>query len=191
MSFLANTAFLPRKWNNRNNDLQNITGRFGTQSGTIFTGADCSSGLLCRIIGAYSTGVAKLSQATNGADEIYACNPSDVNRVSQGENLWAVGSNDLGLGLAANVSGTFTKLIPGETYSFGAGNFSTEPQNTEPYVLIASGRLVASENIPSTASTIYFKHDALLPADTFTQGNTGVFKRYNLLCLRTPDYIEE
>ena len=191
MSFLENTAFLPRKWNNRNNDLQNITGRFGSVSGSTFTPADCSSGFLCTVVGAFAPNVAKLVTASSGANEIYACNPSDVNRVAQGENLWAVGSNDLGLGLAANVSGTFTKLIPGETYSFGAGNYSAAPTSEKPYALISSGRLVASEDPPTAASTIYFKRDEMMNEDTFTQGNTGVFSRYNLVCLKTPDYIEE
>ena len=45
MAFTASTAFLPRMWNNRNDELQNIPGLYGSVSGTSFITADADAGL--------------------------------------------------------------------------------------------------------------------------------------------------
>ena len=47
MAFTASTAFLPRMWNNRNDDLQNIPGLYGSVSGASFITADADAGLAC------------------------------------------------------------------------------------------------------------------------------------------------
>ena len=46
MSFTAKTAFQPRMWNNRHNDLQNVAGEFGamvSETGRLPTAAPVCS----------------------------------------------------------------------------------------------------------------------------------------------------
>lgn len=47
MSYIANTAFEVYVSNSKRNDLQNITGKFGSFSGATFTPDVCSAGFLC------------------------------------------------------------------------------------------------------------------------------------------------
>ena len=158
MAFTASTAFLPRMWNNRNDDLQNIPGL---------------------IVG----GGYQMTIATNGAKDIYFCNQGDVQRVPFGvDKLFAVGVETLGLGAPAGELCTYTKAIPGETYAFGPGNFSTIVTTTNKYATVSNGYLVGSSSAPSAAGTIYFELDAGLGIDVFTEANYGAFSRYNMLC---------
>ena len=66
MAFTEKTAFLPRMWNNRNDDLQNIAGKFGSLSGTTFTPADCSAGFICNKGAHMATGGYQMTAAADG-----------------------------------------------------------------------------------------------------------------------------
>jgi hypothetical protein len=183
MAFTASTAFLPRMWNNRNDDLQNIPGLYGSVSGTSFITADTDAGLCCFKGDHMVGGGYQMTIATNGAKDIYFCNQGDVQRVPFGvDKLFAVGVETLGLGAPAGDLCTYTKAIPGETYAFGPGNFSTIVTTTNKYATVSNGYLVGSSSAPSVAGTIYFELDAALGIDVFTEANYGAFSRYNLLC---------
>lgn len=183
MSFIANTAFQFRMTNNRYNDLQNIAGRYGSLSGTVFTGADCSAGLVCEKGAHIPTGGYQMTLSASGGKDLYFCNPSDVQRLSAANgNLYAVGVETLGLGIPADEMDTFTKAIPGETYAFGSGNFSTLVSTTNIYATIANGLLVGTSAAPAAGSGIYFELDTGLGIDTFTEANYSGGDRYNLLC---------
>lgn len=183
MAFTASTAFLPRMWNNRNDDLQNIPGLYGSVSGSSFITADADAGLCCFKGDHMVGGGYQMTVATNGAKDIYFCNQGDVQRVPFGAaNLFAVGVETLGLGAPAGELCTYTKAIPGETYAFGPGNFSTIVTTTNKFATVSNGYLVGSSSAPSVAGTIYFELDAALGIDVFTEANYGAFSRYNLLC---------
>lgn len=47
MAYIENTAFEAYVSNGKRNDLQNVTGKFGTVSDDTFTGEICSAGFLC------------------------------------------------------------------------------------------------------------------------------------------------
>lgn len=183
MSFIANTAFLPRMWNNRNNDLQNIPGLYGVVSGDDIVLADCSAGFICTKGIHLDAGGYGMATAADGSQDVYFCNPGDVQRVPFGtDKLFAVGVETLGLGAPAGELCTYTKAIPGETYAFGPGNFSTIVTTTNKYATVSNGYLVGSSSAPSVAGTIYFELDAGLGIDVFTEANYGAFSRYNMLC---------
>lgn len=180
MAFIENTAFLPRMWNNRNEDLQNIPGNFGAVSSGSFVSADCSAGFVCNK-GAHQVGGGyQMTVAANGTERPYFCNPGDVQRVAVGDQLYAVGVDTLGLGAPAGRLATFTGGIDGETYAFGPGNFSTLVTTTNKYATIANGLLVGTSTKPT--SGWYFELDAGLGIDVFTESNYAAFDRYNL-CL--------
>ena len=180
MSFIAQTAFLPRMWNNRNDDLQNLAGKFLNASDE---GIDCSAGYFV-VKGDHMVGGGyEFTEAADGTGDLYICNPGDVQRLSNGSNLWAVGKNTLGLGIPAGEMGNFTKAKPGETYAFGYGNFSTlVDATTNKYAEIDDGLLVGTNEAPAAGSGIYFELDAALGIDVWTEGDGVAFNRYNLLC---------
>lgn len=185
MSFIASTAFLPRMWNNRNDDLQNIPGLYGSVSGSSFITADCSAGFACNKGAHIEGGGYQMTTASNGTKDIYFCNQGDVQRVPFGvNNSFAVGVETLGLGAPSGELCTYTKAIPGETYAFGPGNFSTLVTASNTYATVVNGLLVGSNAAPSDAGTIYFELDAALGIDVFTEANYGAFSRYNLLCCK-------
>ena len=178
MAFIEKTAFEPRMWNNRNNDLQNIPGRY--QSGS--ADADCSAGFACNKGAHQAGGGYIMTQAADGKSDVYFCNPGDVQRGMIGNNLYAEGVETLGLGAPAGRLATFTKAIPGETYAFGPGNFSTLVDSGKTYATIVNGLLVGSASAPEAGTGIYFVLDAGLGIDVFTEGNYAAFNRYNMLC---------
>lgn len=183
MSFIADTAFLPRMWNNRNNDLQNVAGQFGAMVSTTWTPADCSAGFLCNKGEHMAAGSYRMTKAANGKGGIYACNPGDVQRGAIGNGIYAEGVETLGLGIPAGRLDTYSELIPGETYAFGPGNFSTlVDAATNKYATITNGLLVGTNAVPEAGSGIYFQLDEGLGIDVFTEGNTVGMNRYNLLC---------
>ncbi len=184
MAFIEKTAFLPRMWNNRNNDLQNIAGKFGTLAGTVFTPNDCSAGFICNKGAHMATGGYQMTQATDGKNDVYFCNPGDVQRGKIGDGLYAEGINTLGLGIPAGVLDTFSKAIPGETYAFGEGNFSTVVSATNNYATITNGLLVGTNAAPAAGSGIYFQLDEGLGIDVWTEANYAAGGRYNLLCCK-------
>ena len=186
MAFIAQTAFLPRMWNNRNDDLQNIPGLFGAQGSDAFEPADCSAGFICTKGAHIPGGGYQMTVAADGKDEVYFCNPGDVQRVPFGDGqLFAVGVDTLGLGAPSGEMATYTKAIPGETYAFGPGNFSTlVDAETNKFATIQNGLLVGASAAPTAVGTLYFELDAGLGIDAWTEANYNAFARYNLLCKR-------
>lgn len=186
MSFIAQTAFLPRMWNNRNNDLQNVAGLYGAVSDGEFVPADCSAGFACTKGAHIPGGGYQMTTAADGTGDVYFCNNGDVQRVPFGtDNLFAVGVETLGLGAPAGELATYSKAIPGETYAFGPGNFSTlVDAETNKFATVVNGLLVGAAAAPETAGTIYFELDEGLGIDTWTEGNIAAFSRYNMLCKR-------
>lgn len=180
MAFIENTAFQPRMWNNRNNDLQNIGGFYQVSGAD----ADCSAGFACNKGEHLVGGGYVMTQAADGTGDVYFCNPGDVQRGYIGNGLYAEGVETLGLGAPAGVMATYSKAIPGETYAFGPGNFSTLVTTTSKYATIVNGLLVGSETAPIAGSGIYFELDAALGIDVFTEGNGVAFDRYNMLCCK-------
>ena len=182
MAFIENTAFLPRMWNNRNEDLQNIAGQFGAVSDGAWATADCSAGFLCNKGDHIVGGGYKMTVAADGTADVYACNSGDVQRISAPNgNVWAVGFDTLGLGAHSGELCTFSKIVEGETYAFGDGNFSTLVSTTNKYATIVNGLLVGSSTAPEEGTGIYFELDAALGIDVFTVGNHVGMNRYNLI----------
>lgn len=182
MAFIEKSAFQPRVWNNRNDDLQNITAYFQDTSAD----ADCSAGFLCNIAGGERADGTKCwlaTKAANGTGEIYICNPGDVQRGYIGNGLYAEGVETLGLGVPAGIRGTWTKAKVGETYAFGEGNFnSVLDGSTNKFATIVNGKLTPAAAAPDAASGYYFELSPILGIDTFTESNYGAFKRYNMVC---------
>lgn len=181
MSFINQTAFQFRRSNDRYEDLQTITGLFGAASGDTFAGADCSAGFLCNKGAGIPAGGFQMTVAADGSDELYACNTTDIQRLSNGANTWAVGVETLGLGIPADSKGAYTHLRAGETYAFGPGNFSTLMSAELPYATVANGLLVASASAPEAGAGYYFEMDTELGIDWFVEGNGNAFARYNLM----------
>lgn len=175
-------AFQIRISNDRNNDLQNVAGQFGSVVSSVWTPAACNAGFLCNKGEHLADGGYKMTVAADGTDKIYACNPSDVQRVDVNGNVYAVGVQTLGLGIPAGVKDTYTELIPGETYAFGPENFSTLVSTTNIYATVVNGLLVGSSTAPSAGTGVYFELDTGLGIDNFVEGNYNAAARYNLIC---------
>lgn len=193
MAFIANTAFEVKVTNASRNNTQNVAGKFGTGTGADFAGADCSAGYLCirnglipsegyeSVVNAggtpailngntwYFNAAASGTVAGRTGDHtgIYACNSFDVNKVGSGNQIYNLGVNTLGLGTLAGERGTFTELIVGEQYKFGAGNFSTAV-TTQGYATIANGQLVPSASA-GTDGAVYVR---ILRTEPFNEGTS-------------------
>lgn len=180
MAYIEKTAFQPRIWNNRNNDLQNLPAVFETSGAA----DDCAAGFLCVIDDTKLVdGHLVMKANTDGTVKIYACNPGDVQRGYIGNGLYAEGAETLGLGLPKGRLGTFTEVIPGETYAFGPGNFTGAfDGETNKFATVANGKLVPAASAPAADSGIYFELNRQLGIDEFTEGNGNAFKRYNMVC---------
>lgn len=174
-------AFQPRRWNNRNNDLQTWTGLFGSFSGSTFIPASCNAGFLCNRGDGIPAGGAYMVEASDGSAKLYACNPTDVERLSDAQNTWAVGVETLGLGARSGVKAPFTEIIPGETYAFGPSNFATVVTASNKYATVSDGLLVGTSDAPSAGDGYYFELDAEMGIDAFVEGNYNAFSRYNLV----------
>lgn len=179
MAFIAETAFQIRRSNDRYDDLQHRTGLYGSFSGSTFTPADASAGLLCNIGDGIPAGGNYMTLAADGAAKLYAANTTDVQRLTNGANTWAVGVETLGLGIPAGEKNDFTELKVGETYAFGPGNFSTLVSTTDKYARVSDGLLVGTDSAP--ASGYYFELDTEMGIDAFVEANYNAFSRYNLV----------
>ena len=182
---ISEYAFQPRRWNNRFNDLQTITGLFGSWSGSTFVSASCDAGFLCNKGDGIPDGGAYMIAASNGSAKLYACNPTDVERLSDASNAWAVGAETLGLGARIGVKAPYTEIIPGETYAFGPSNFSTLVTASDKYATVSNGLLVGASALGSSFTGFYFELDAELGIDAFIEGNYNAFSRYNLVAKHT------
>lgn len=185
MASIANTAFEVSVSNITRNETQNIPGYFGAGVGDEFVADICAAGFLTvrselTQSEGYPAGVLngntwRMVAATSGTVDgrpgdhtgIYAFNAYHTNEIQQGDNVWKVGANTLGLELPAGNRGDFTELIVGEQYTFGAGNFSTLPSDDdEIYATISSGLLVATDTAPTTGEA-YLR---ILRTKNFTVG---------------------
>ena len=178
---ISTYAFQPRRWNARNDDLQTITGLFGAWSGASFIGASCDAGFLCNKDAGIPAGGAYMLEASDGSKTLYACNPCDIERLSDAANTWAVGAETLGLGLPVDKKGPFTEIKEGETYAFGPSNFSTLVTASDKYATVSDGLLVGTSDAPSAGDGWYFELDAEMGIDVFVEGAWNAFSRYNLV----------
>lgn len=174
---MAQYAFQIRISNDRNEDLQNITGEYFVST----TPTACNAGFLCNKGDHMADGGYEMAMAADGSLPLYACNPADVQRVAVGDNIYAVGVETLGLGIPAGVKDTFTELRVGEVYAFGPDNFSTLVTAINKYATVDDGLLVGTSSQPTTGDGFYFELDAGLGIDTFVAGNFNEFARYNLV----------
>lgn len=184
---MSKTAFQIRISNDRYEDLQFFPGLFGAEDDGEFVPADCAAGFLCTKGDHMPAGGYKMATAADGADELYACDPSDVQRIGDGNgNLYAVGVRTLGLGIPAGKLDSFCHLVKGETYAFGPDNFSTLVTATNKYATVVNGKLVGSSSKPADGSGYYFELDAGLGIDFFVEGNGNAFERYNMILRKAP-----
>ena len=191
MSYIAKTAFEARITNNEFNELCNITGRYQASSAD----ADCSAGLLCvqaeQLPCAGFTGIKNenawymnaAGAAANVDTPVYAANTYEVQHLA-GKNgqLYAIGTETLGLGIPAGRDGTFTKIVfdNEHVYRFGEGNLSTAiGENT--FFTIENGLLAPAATAPTKAGSIYFK---LRGSGKFTEGTTASFGYYDLVACK-------
>lgn len=203
MSYIANTRFEVYVSNSKRNDLQNVTGKYGAFSSGVFTPADCSAGFIVKqqgrlplegYAGKLNGNSWYMVTAPNGAviaglpadrTGLYACNTYDVNRVTDGMGLVVnLGGKTLGLGAPAGERVDFTELLVGESYNFGAGNFTTVPTSltATPYAVIANGLLTPAAAAPTDGS-VYFEIQDI--SKRFIEGAYDGGAKYTLRCKRS------
>ena len=182
MSFIANSAFEARIVNDRFDDLANIAGKYFVST----TATDCSAGQLCTcdslldcegFTGVKNENTWKMVKATNSTKAsvpIYACDPHDWPLLGNGRNLWAVGSETLGLGIPAGRYGSFRRVhFDGvSVYRFGVGNLSASLSTNTYFTISADGLLTPGASAPVTSGTPYF---VLRDTGTFTEGTSAAF----------------
>lgn len=190
MAYIANTMFETKVTNAVFDETLNITGKY--QAGTPAAAADCSAGLLCvrgdNLPNEGYTGINNMNAyymtaaAATDLDNIFACNTFDIQTAQTGRgNVYKIGAETLGLGIPANMYGTFTKIVfdGNKIYRFGAGNMSADP-STNTYFTIANGLLVPAAAAP-TAGKPYFK---LVDTGVATEGAYASMTYYDVLACR-------
>lgn len=181
--FTEKTAFEARVTNNFRDDLINVTGRYQASSAD----ADCDAGRLVIRNGQLPcegfTGVKNenawymndATSTTNAGEVVYAANTYEV-QMLQGkhDNMYAVGTETLGLGIPAGRDGTFTKIVfdGDHAYRFGIGNVNAEI-STNTFFTIDAGKLKPAAAAPTANGALYFK---LLDTGKFTEGTTASFE---------------
>jgi len=209
MAFIDKTMFEITVSNTVNNQTQHIAGKFGTFAGDTFTGADCSAGILAvrhsllpsegyesivdgsdkpEILNGNSWYMIAASNGAAGSlygdhTGIYAFDNYETSRAQVGDNLYFVGGDTLGVGLPANTRGDFGEIIINEQYSFGLGNFTSEPTVGQ-YATISNGKLAPAANAPAGGSGVYFK---VLRKAPVTEGAYYWGDKYVLQALRTAE----
>ena len=190
MAFIANTAFEARIVNDRFDDMANIAGKFTVSDAA----ADCSAGLLvkrhdflpCEGFQSFSVSNENAwefiaAESTDTIDTpIYACDPHDWPLLASPKgNLYAVGTETLGLGIPANRYGSFRRIHFDNVsrYRFGVGNADDA---TGSYFTIDDGML-KSDTQPGTAGAIYFHK---VGEGTFTEGTTASFDYIDVIACR-------
>lgn len=183
MAFTANTAFEARIVNDRFDDLANIAGKFFVST----TATDCSAGQLCirdsllacegfaNVKNENTWKFVTATSATTASTPIYACDPHDWPLLaSPNGNLFAVGTETLGLGIPAGRYGSFRRVhFDNESvYRFGVGNLSAT-LSTNGYLTISdAGLLTPAASAPATPGTPYFK---VMGTGNFTEGTSASF----------------
>lgn len=189
MAFLPNTAFEARIVNDRFDDLANVAGKYYASAAA----ADCSAGLLVvRNSLLPCEGFGKMANENTWAFEaagdkanidtpIYACDPHDWPLLGNGRNLWAVGTETLGLGIPANRYGSFRRIHFDNVsvYRFGVGN--TSDGGKSDFYTIANGLLVPADEVPTDAGAVYFTQ---VGGGTFTEGTTASFGYIDVVACR-------
>lgn len=181
--FTEKTAFEARVTNNFRDDLINVTGRYQASSAD----ADCDAGRLvirngqlpCEgFSGVKNENAWYMNDATSttkAGDVVYAANTYEV-QMLQGKhsNMYAVGTETLGLGIPAGRDGTFTKIVfdGDHAYRFGIGNVNAEI-STNTFFTIDAGQLKPAAAAPTANGALYFK---LLDTGKFTEGTTASFE---------------
>lgn len=182
MAFTANTAFEARIVNDRFDDLANIAGKFYVST----TPTDCDAGQLCirdslldceGFANVKNENTWKMVTATNSttaSTPIYACDPHDWPLIGNGRNLWAVGTETLGLGIPADRYGSFRRVhFDNESvYRFGVGNLSAALSTNTFLTISSAGKLTPAAAAPVTAGTPYFK---VMGTGNFTEGTSASF----------------
>ena len=183
MSFIANTAFEARIVNDRFDDMSNIAGKYYVST----TATDCSAGLLCTrdslldcegFSGVKNENTWKMVKAqddTPAATPIYACDPHDWPLIASAKgNLYAVGTETLGLGIHAGRYGSFRRIhFDGvSVYRFGAGNLASTLSTNTYFTISDDGLLTPGASAPASTGLPYFK---LLGKGKFTEGTTASF----------------
>lgn len=190
MAFIENTAFEARIVNDRFDDMANIAGLYQASEAA----ADCSAGLLCvrgeqtpcegfaNIVNENSWYMSAAGADANIDVPVYACDPHDWPLLGNGRNLWAVGTETLGLGIPAGRYGAFRRIHFDNVsvYRFGVGNLSAA-LGTNEYFTIANGLLVPAAAAPTAAGSIYFQ---LRGQGNFTEGTTASFGYIDVVACR-------
>lgn len=182
MSFTANTAFEARIVNDRFDDLANIAGKFYASDAA----ADCDAGQLCicdsqldcegfaNVKNENAWKMVTAANDTTAATPIYAADPHDWPLIGNGRNLWAVGTETLGLGIPAKRYGSFRRVHFDNVsvYRFGEGNLSAALGANTYFTISAAGKLTPAAAAPATAGTPYFQ---LRGTGNFTEGTSASF----------------
>lgn len=203
MAYIAKTAFEVKVSNHEFDSTANITGFFINSDSAQEI---CSAGFLCTrsaltvnegYNGVGPTGATVTIKNTNtwnmtaaaasvlAQAGIYACNPFDVNMLTDPVtgSIYKVGSNTLGLAAPAGYPTTYTKIRfdNDHVYRFGEGNVSgTVGSNT--IFTIAAGLLVPASAAPTANGAPYFE---LVGTGEFTQGAYQGFGYYDLRACMT------
>ena len=188
MAYIENTMFETKVTNAVFDETLNITGKFQASDAP----ADCSAGLLCvrgdNLPNEGYTGINNMNAyymtaaAASDLDNIFACNTFDIQTAQTGRgNVYKIGAETLGLGIPADMYGTFTKIVfdGNKIYRFGIGNLSAEI-STNTYFTIADGLLVPAAAAPA-AGTPYFK---LVDTGVATEGAYASITYYDVLACR-------
>lgn len=181
MAFTANTAFEARIVNDRFDDLANVAGKFYVST----TATDCSAGQLvvrdslldcegfANVKNENTWKMVTATSATTASTPIYACDPHDWPLVGNGSNLWAVGTETLGLGIPAGRYGSFRRVhFDNESvYRFGVGNLASA-LSTNTYLTISDAGLLTPAASAPNAGLPYFK---VMGTGNFTEGTSASF----------------
>lgn len=200
MAYIANTMFEVKVSNSVRNQIQNVPGKFGTNTGDSFVPDVCSAGFLCKQNGLlplegyesyglkngnswFFNAAAAATDISTAHTGIYAFNNYDVAKATNAAsgNSWNVGFETLGLALPAGERGDFCEIIAGEQYTFGAGNFDagvTVASVAAGDTFVVDDGLLAETSGSETSGTLIFTLLRIIPVNEGTTfwGNGYVFK---------------
>ena len=183
MAFTANTAFEARIVNDRFDDLANIAGKFFVST----TATDCSAGQLCirdsllacegfaNVKNENTWKFVTATSATTASTPLSARAPAAWPLLARPTgNLFAVGTETLGLGIPAGRYGSFRRVhFDNESvYRFGVGNLSAALSTNGFLTISDAGLLTPAAAAPATAGTPYFK---VMGTGNFTEGTSASF----------------